>query len=220
VTQKSTEPNRNELTRDDRRRGGVRSGEVRRRKKERRSLLDVWRSRGDPDQLFDGLSKSAAGNVALARILEAGGAFDPERPKPPEVVPPEGGHSFRDLFRALVETRNEALWLGISLTDEQRATVLGPVEGEGVQEESKNHAPVGDPFPDTAVEGGGSPDSPPRGPHAPQKNNHPANDFLARQVAEYKRQRAEMGLAPNDGNNDKPWRGPRLTEPEWLERGL
>jgi hypothetical protein len=166
----------------------------------------------NPEELADRLLDSAAGAVTAARVLEKTGFFEPK----PESVDVPPAFNFQHMLRFWVESRIEAAFLGFELTDEQRAKVLG-AEGEGGDPETSESRLLRRHVPDTSGVGGLSPESPSLGSHPPQKNTHPENDFQARQIAEYRRQREELGLAPNDGNNDRPSRGPRFIEPDHWE---
>jgi hypothetical protein len=66
------------------RKGGIASGEARRKRKSR-SFLDALRDRvrGNPDELVELLMGSSAGAVVAARVLEKAGYLEPEAAQKP-----------------------------------------------------------------------------------------------------------------------------------------
>ena len=202
-----------------------------RRERRKRSFLDVLTSHvnENPEELVGALMASPAGAVVVARIAEKAGALERAQapaadsvPSPAESV--AGG--FVDLILTAIETGSELQVLGFELTDAQRAQVRArasssswgaarnvrdavEVEVEGVGDAAPDRlspVPAKAPLLDVRVDRstwtqtdfGRKRDSEPE--------QVPAPDILAAfLVAE----RKELGLEPDDGNDDREIQAPK-----------
>jgi len=225
-----TKPNDPEQMRERMRELGRASGKARRARRSGDFLGAANKLlRSNPELLVEQLASSPAGAVKLAAILERAGILEPEQapagdsaPSPAESA--AGG--FCDLILTAIETGSELQVLGFELTDAQRAQVRArasssswgaarnvrdavEVEVEGVGDAAPDRlspVPAKAPLLDVRVDRstwtqtdfGRKRDSEPE--------QVPAPDILAAfLVAE----RKELGLEPDDGNDDREIQAPK-----------
>jgi len=184
----------------------------------------------DPERLFEQLQNSPAGAVKLVAILERAGILEPEQAPATDSAPSPAESAFGgfvDLILTAIETGQETQILGFTLTDSQRESVRvrarqspwaaargaldvdGLVEVEGVGDAAPDRlspVPAKAPLLDVRVDRstwtqtdfGRKRDSEPE--------QVPAPDILAAfLVAE----RKELGLEPDDGNDDREIQAPK-----------
>ena len=109
------------------RKGGIASGEARRKRKQR-GFIGAAKAlvTSDPERVVEQLASSPAGVVKLVSVLERHGVFEPPVEAEEPATAPGDPVGIADIIRLYVESRQEHLLLGVSLSDEQRAQVLGP----------------------------------------------------------------------------------------------
>jgi hypothetical protein len=185
------------------RKGGIRSGEVR-RKRRNRSFLDVLRGHveSDPERLVEQLLGSAAGAVVAARVLEKSGGLTPAPEREVPNVPGGRARGLVDVIKFAVRSGQEFALLGFELSDEQRAAVLAeeadPPRGDhGTQVPSRAPMPVlSEGPPETDLESHDASFLDPL-----DIPTTAAEDALMAAAEIHAHNRAELGLDEDDGND-------------------